>query len=169
MKKKINPECEMCGRPQVSATIKVEGALLRVCHNCTSFGNIVEDGQSARTSGGKSPRAMPKKAPIKSSGKPEPEQQILIDGYGETIKRARMKNKLTQDQLSQKSGVSQAYIRSIENENMRPTDKVAKKLEKELEIELFETPDVELLHQEKGKKKGLTVGDIVTIKHYEYD
>ncbi len=159
----------MCGRPQISATIKVEGALLRVCHNCTSFGNIVEDTKAGvRTAGRGQQRSAPKK-PSARPGNPEPEQQILMDGYGEVIKRARMKAKMTQDQLSQKSGVSQAYIRSIENENMRPTDKVAKKLEKELGIELFETPDVELSQQDNSRKKGLTVGDIVNITRYEYD
>ena len=47
LRKKVVETCEMCSaeiyRP---VTIKVEGALLNVCANCTSFGNIVEKPRS---------------------------------------------------------------------------------------------------------------------------
>ena len=80
-----------------------------------------------------------------------------------------MKKKLTQDRLSQLTGVSVPFIKAIETEKMKPTDNVAKKLEQELNIDLFEDPESELQYQEKSKKKGLTVGDIVSIKRLEFD
>ena len=44
MKKQIVESCEMCSRETRSpTTIKVEGALLNVCGNCVSFGNVIED------------------------------------------------------------------------------------------------------------------------------
>jgi len=178
MRKKVVETCEMCSRETKSpTTIKVEGAVLRVCSNCTSFGNVVDEpkSQSSRTrssstrSGRGRTRSKSSSKGSSSKSKPDEDQEILIDNYGVEIKRARMKKKLKQEELSSKSGVSVAYIRSIESENMRPTDKVARKLEQVLGIKLFEKPDTPLEHRETSDKKGLTVGDIVSIKHYDYD
>ena len=50
MRKKVVETCEMCSAEASNpVTIKVEGALLRVCHRCTSFGNIVEDPRSPQS------------------------------------------------------------------------------------------------------------------------
>lgn len=173
MRKKVVETCEMCSREtQEPTTIKVEGALLRVCSNCVSFGNVVEERKSStRASSSRKPTSRRGTSKSSSSGskRNEEDKEVLIDNYGEVIKKARMKKKLTQDQLSSRTGVSQAFIRSIENQNMRPTDKVARKIEHELGVKLFETLGPELEHQEKSNKKGLTVGDIVKITRYEYD
>lgn len=173
MRNKIVETCEMCSREtNEPTTIKVEGALLRVCSNCVSFGNVVEERKTSAAKRSSQTRSAARNRSSRGgsrSKKEDEDKEVLIDNYGSVIKRARMKKKITQDQLSSLTGVSQAFIRSIENENMRPTDKVARKLEQELDITLFESLGPELEHQEKSDKKGLTVGDIVNIKHYKYD
>lgn len=179
MRKRVVETCEMCSAEVNNpTTIKVEGAVLRVCPNCTSFGNIIED-KPPKSSTGKSKlsnQSRTKRKTIKSSksirskkSQSGNDEELLVMDYGNVIKKARMKKKLTQEQLSNLTGVSVAYIRSIESEKMKPTDRVAKKLEQELGIELFEQPDAQLEYSQKSDKKGTTVGDIVTIKRLEFD
>ena len=180
MKKQIVESCEMCSRETRSpTTIKVEGALLNVCGNCVSFGNVIEDkkpqlnyvksqktqnknvGKGVSRTGG-----FKRKMSIKSD---EKDKEYLIENYGRVINQARMKKGMTQEQLSSKTGVSQAYIKSIESQNMKPTDAVARKIEFELGIKLFESISTELQYNTSQGKGNLTVGDIVNITRYEYD
>ena len=140
MKKQNVESCEMCSRETRSpTTIKVEGALLNVYGNCVSFGNVIEDkkprlnymrsqktqnknvGNGVSKTGG-----FRRKVPNRND---EKDKEYLIENYGSVINQARMKKGMTQEQLSSKTGVSQAYIRSIESQNMKPTDAVARKIE----------------------------------------
>jgi putative transcription factor len=93
----------------------------------------------------------------------------LIDGYGEEIRTARVKKKLTQEQLSSLTAISVPFIKSIEAEKMRPTDAAARKIERELGIELMVELETELQYKEKTEKKGTTLGDIAVIKRFDYD
>jgi uncharacterized protein (TIGR00270 family) len=176
MRKKIVETCEMCSAEVKNpTTIKVEGALLRVCPRCVSFGNIVEKPGTKpaaalqRGSSRSTQRSTTKSRSSSTNKSKDEDEKVLIDNYGKEIKKARMKKKLTQEQLSQLTGVSVAYIRSIETEKIRPTERVATKLQRELGIELFEEVEAQLQFQEKSKQKGTTVGDIVTIKRLEFD
>ncbi len=158
-------------------TIKVEGALLRVCHRCSAFGNPVNDPPPTTTTPStvntgrrdirrttSTPQRMRSK-PIRSQ---EGEQELIPD-YGEAIRKGRMSKKLTQEKLSSLTGISVPFIKSIEAENMRPTDIAVKKLERELGIELMGTLETELEYNKTTEKKGTTLGDIAVIKRFDYD
>ena len=164
----------MCSTPvSHPVTIKVEGALLRVCPKCSSFGNIVQESRGtpgrARTPLKQSRTTGSISTTPRQYSKTVKEEKILLKKYGEEVKNARMKKKWTQEALSSKSGVSIPLIRSIEAQKIRPTDAVLHKLERELEIELFYTPETEIEFQEKSKKKETTLGDIAVIKRLEWD
>lgn len=157
-------------------TVKVEGALLRVCHKCSSFGNIVKEPTPLKSSistshtqtvrRSSSTTARRSKSPVSSFQKGE--QELIID-YGKEIRNGRMLKKLTQEQLSSLTGISVPFIKSIEAEKMRPTDIAAKKIERELGIELLVEMETELEYISKSEKKGVTLGDIAVIKRFDYD
>ena len=65
-------------------------------------------------------------------------------------------------------GVAIPLIRSIEAQKIQPTDDTIRKLERELDIELFYTPEEELQHQDKEQDKGTTLGDIVKITFLDH-
>ena len=158
-------------------TIKVEGALLRVCYRCSSFGNVVKEPGPLKTAATVTPttkrftRRQSSTPPrrIRRPAQAMTGEQELIDGYGEEIRGARVKKKLTQEQLSSLTAISVPFIKSIEAEKMRPTDAVVRKLERELGIELMAELETELQYKEKSEKKGTTLGDIAVIKRFEYD
>lgn len=170
--------CEFCGEPirGEPITIKVEGALLQVCHRCTQYGNIVKSpitrapvSKSLPQRGSR--RTVQRVGSKKPKFKPRGEQAevVLIGEYGERIRSARMKMKLTQVKLANKTGISTAQIQSFESQKIRPTDAEAKKLERELKIKLFEEMDITTEFSQVAQQKKTTFGDIVNIKHYRKD
>ncbi len=178
LKKKAVETCEMCSaeiyRP---VTIKVEGALLTVCDNCTSFGNIVEKPRSrvqiqssSKGSAFQTTRSGMKSSPRKNfKSRQDSSEKELINDFANIVRSARMKQKINQEQLATMTGLSIPFIKSIEAGKTRPTDVAAKKLERELKIELLFSPEAELDYSEKSKSKSTTLGDIAVIRKFEYD
>lgn len=127
--------CELCGRETDNFEyVIVDGAVLTVCPSCAKFGRKVK-GMKAR---GINLSAL-------SAGKggdelPEPDT-ILVEDYAERIRNARMKMGMTQEQLAKKLMEKESVIAKIERGDMRPSDKLARKLEKTLGIKLFERLD----------------------------
>lgn len=178
MRKRVVLTCEMCSAEVTNpVTIKVEGAILSVCQKCSSFGNVVIDPkkQTAKKTNTVIKRKSDPVASAKqilkarSNSKQKNIEKELISDYGEVIKEARMKKKLNQEHLASLTGISVASLKAFETEKMRPTDLDAKKLERELEIELIVAPETDLEYQQNSKAKGTTVGDIVVIKRYDYE
>lgn len=173
-KHNVSIECEFCsktihGEPTV---IKVEGALLNVCQNCTQFGNVVKPSTPKTTARAARPAAKPRPTQQKvrsppnryRGAKPEQADETLVDDYGKRIKNKRVKKKLSQKNLADLTGISVAQIQSFESGKMRPTDKEAKKLERELSITLFEELELEREFSQSKGPSNTTVGDIINIK-----
>jgi len=57
-----------------------------------------------------------------------------IDRLGEIIKSARLTNRLTRKQLSQKLNISQRYLIAIENEKQKPSYELLFQIIRELSI-----------------------------------
>lgn len=58
----------------------------------------------------------------------------VLNQLGTLLKKARLKRKLTRDQLSEKVHISYRYLTAIENENKKPSYDVLFKLIRELGI-----------------------------------
>ena len=138
--------CEICGKevPKVTTAL-VEGTLINVCQKCLKFGREIQ---------------LPRKPimdistepDIKSYGtvtlKPRPEKNILdeiatseknlVDDYHIRIRNARNMCGLNQEQLAQRVGEKKSVIAKLETKSLRPDDKLARKLEKLLNIKLYE-------------------------------
>ena len=101
MKRRAKETCEMCSAEVANpATIKVEGALLRVCAKCTSFGNVVKEPRQiplsqrkkvSRTRTGRS-KPQPAKKTVSSSS-PKKVEAELIGDYAKLIRLATAKSK----------------------------------------------------------------------------
>jgi putative transcription factor len=86
----------------------------------------------------------------------------LVSNWNTIIKGAREKKGLSREELGFKIGERTVTISKIENGDLRPSDKVAEKLEKELDINLFE----EVGSSPAGfggshSRGGLTLGDFI--------
>ena len=101
-----------------------------------------------------------KKIEVKSI--PE-EEFVLIENYGKLIVEARQRMNLTREEFAKKIKEKESVIRRIENEEMKPDEKLLNKIEKFLGIKLRKPYTRERLKL-TGKEAKLTLGDVVEIK-----
>jgi putative transcription factor len=140
-------ECELCGKESKLAKAKVEGVVVSVCENCASFGERVLEAK-----------------PVQMREKPKIviEESVIDPKFAEKIKNARESMKLTREQLAEKIKEKLSVIEHIEH-GMRPTDIVAKKIERLFGIKLLGYSGKEYI-QPAQKPAELTLGDVVEIR-----
>jgi putative transcription factor len=146
-------ECELCGRKIKGKAyiIKIDGAEVLACEECAAGEEIV------RVIGVES-------SEIKSKAKKEAkveEEEIVMD-YGERIRKAREELKIPLKVLAERINEKESYLKRIEDQEVLPSEEVARKLEKELGIKLFEKVEEKNIKTEAPKN--LSLEDIATKK-----
>ncbi|MCU4924962.1 multiprotein bridging factor aMBF1 [Halobacteria archaeon AArc-dxtr1] len=180
-------QCEMCGAETSSPkTIKVEGAKLDVCSNCTDFGTEVRQpgsgsststkystssssGSSGSSSTGGSTGSSSRSSGSGGSGGRSDmfdDMDELVADYDGRIRRAREGKGLSQSDLANELNEKASLIRKLERGDTLPSDGVQSKLERFLEISLTgeggSSGDTEW---EGGSSSGsYTLGDVVKRK-----
>ncbi len=143
-------QCEMCGAETASPkTIKVEGAELDVCDNCSDFGTEVKTQQTSTTStkystssSSSSGNSGTSTGSTGSSGGRSrrhdmfDDMEELAQDYDDRIRNARESTGLSQEDLAKELNEKASLIRKLEHGDMLPNDSVQKKLEKKLDISL---------------------------------
>ncbi|MFH2106711.1 MAG: multiprotein-bridging factor 1 family protein [Candidatus Micrarchaeota archaeon] len=120
--------CEICGRHEAQVIVLIEGAKLPACRGCASGGKVLFNlSESEAVSAPQTYR----KGAIES-------EEITAD-YSKKIKNAREQKGINLHDLAKKLNEAENFIDNIEKGKLRPTIKIAKKLEKELGIKLIET------------------------------
>ncbi|MHA2047070.1 MAG: helix-turn-helix domain-containing protein [Candidatus Thorarchaeota archaeon] len=89
----------------------------------------------------------------------------LIEDYAKTIRSARQKKNLSQEELAQKIGERISTLQSIESGRLKPTGKTIRGLERELEVSLLEAVgSVPIKTSRGGPGASPTLGDRVIVK-----
>jgi len=152
-------QCELCGRECECRSAIVDGVRMMLCPGCMRYG------QEIKTSSGTSYAQKPileriKRPKVKDVYKDMDKE--LVSGWNDLIKNARKKKGLSREELGFKIGERTVTIAKIENGDLRPSDKVIGKLEKELGITLVEdvsgAPSISTGSRSGG---GLTLGDFI--------
>ncbi|WP_076145504.1 multiprotein bridging factor aMBF1 [Natrinema saccharevitans] len=177
-------QCEMCGAETSSPkTIKVEGAKLDVCSDCTDFGTEVKQpsssssstkystGSSSSSSSGGSGSSGA--ASSSSSGGSSQRRSDMFDDmdelatdYDDRVRNARESRGLSQSELANELNEKASLIRKIERGDTLPSDRVQSELENFLEIDLnAEGASGEDSEWSGGSSTGsYTLGDVVKRK-----
>jgi ribosome-binding protein aMBF1 (putative translation factor) len=103
--------CEICGKVSYIRKVKIDGAYLYTCNRCIRKRNN-------------------KKAVLKFK------IRHVRDDYNKTIRMARVKLGITQDELAEKVGVNSTLIELLELGKYKPDESFAQKLESLLNIRL---------------------------------
>ncbi|WP_120243384.1 multiprotein bridging factor aMBF1 [Halopiger aswanensis] len=180
-------QCEMCGAETSSPkTIKVEGAKLDVCADCTDFGTEVRQtsssgsstkystgssssSSSASSSGGTSTGGTSSSSSSSSSQRRSDmfdDMDELATDYDERVRKAREQKGLSQSDLANELNEKASLIRKIERGDTLPSDRVQSKLERFLEIDLSaEGSSGDDSEWSGGSSSGsYTLGDVVKRK-----
>ena len=166
-------ECEICGKKEAVFLVLVEGAKMLSCKSCAYYGKILH---SLEEGIGEEPQ---KEAAVPVSMRVE---EDIVEGYGKSIRKAReaakieeetyddegkkirRKRGMTIEELAKKVNEKASYLDKVENERIRPTLEVARKLEKALGIKLIEkVKESAVEYKEKGKKE-LTLMDMMEMQ-----
>ena len=153
-------QCELCGRECDCRPATVDGVRMMLCPGCMRHGKGIEVAP-------KTPVSEPKSF-VGKIRKPKPKDVYekmdtdLVSDWNEKIKEARKKKNLTREDLGFKIGERTVTIAKIENGDLRPSDKVIQKLEKELGITLSEKVErMSMSGLGSSSGKGLTLGDFI--------
>ena len=147
--------CELCGREEKRLQkVIIEGTEMMVCSTCAVYGKPV-------------PVTQKKKPLTISSSKTEyygrdifeKMDKELVPDWGARIKKAREGKGLSRQELGATVGEKTTTIAKIENQELRPSDEKAKKIEKVLGITLFQEVKQAVLKKRSMRK--LTIGDLL--------
>ena len=146
--------CEICGREAKLKRAMVEGVEMMVCQECSRYGVILPEKKKTTTIAKKTKKIIPYSKDVFEEMKQE-----LVSDWGKKIKEARERKGMSRQELGAKVGEKTTTIAKIENEELRPPDETVRKLEKVLEIKLFqEIEDAVVKHKEI---RPLTLGDLL--------
>lgn len=143
----------MCGKEAILLKVLVEGSTLNVCETCSRHGKILEniDNNTER------------RHISKIAIEPQIAYEIIAD-YSERIKKAREQLNLKQEDLAFKIAEKVAEIHKLESNRIKPSFKLARKLEKFLNIQLIEQTLENKPNKLNFKDGNLTIGDILNLK-----
>ncbi|QPV63040.1 TIGR00270 family protein [Halosimplex litoreum] len=175
-------QCEMCGSETSSPNrVKVEGAELDVCDECTDFGTEVKQQSSSSAStkystsssgSSSSSSGSSSSGSSSSSGGSSQRRRDMFDemdelaqDYDETVRSAREAAGMSQEDLARKLNEKASLIRKIERGDTLPSDDVQRKLESALEVDLSAGGTTDESEWSSGSSTGeYTLGDVVERK-----
>ena len=158
-------ECEICGKP-VSETnptrAKIEGSVVVVCKECAKLGTIQKTPPKPKFQKNKKEKSNVQ--PKRNYRNDEPTEE-LIENYNTAVRNARESKNWSREDLGRKINERVSVINRIESGKMTPDNKLTKKLEKALNITLFEdVNDVDLNQYLNNTSGERTFGNIMKIK-----
>lgn len=166
--------CEVCGAA-VDITFEViyRGSRGYACEKCISKYGLI------RIKRGSAPprksqaiiyneQPQPRRVAVRKRSRllePGLDTVELVENYGRLIKEARESLGLTQEHLAKKLGIKLSYFRKIEGGLIPPSNDLARKIERILNIKLLykveEISEEDMLLDEEGVEEGFTLGDLL--------
>ena len=145
--------CEICGKEAPLFKTAIENTELTVCKECSNFGKVIEQ---------KKLEHPKQKKPVTQS---EEIIELIVQDYGEKIKRAREELNLKQEEFAQKIAEKESVIQNIESSHIKPSMELARKIEKFCHIKLIEQHKEEHKNVKLNfKDSSMTIGDLVNLK-----
>lgn len=159
--------CELCGRDYKGCREAIiDGAKMFVCPDCIKYAE-----------GGTSQEPVKSNVPVAKrflEKKPRPRgkdiymskgmEKELVTNWNRLIEEARKKKGITREELGFKIGERTVTIAKLENGDLRPSDQIIAKLEKELGISLLEEVKPVPTTQQIRTSTRFTLGDFIKTK-----
>ena len=153
--------CPICdGKIWKGQKVLIEGAKMTVCNSCAQHGKKLITKSKSTSSYSTHPKSSSRHSINKM------EEVEIVPDYAKIIRNVRTLKKLNQDQFAQKLNEKPSLLRRIESAKVKPTIKLAKKIEKVYNITLLKKSDEIEVNTNKYMKKrtNSTLGDIAFIK-----
>src|SRR3989339_349020 len=142
--------CELCGSKTAQYDVEIEGTIMKVCVDCSKFGEI------------KNKKKIDVIVREKRPEFKEPEY-LFIKGFGSKVKSAREKLGLKQEEMAKRLNERESLLHQIESEHIKPNVDLARKLERELRIKILEEIKDDKSNSKPNltQSRSLTFGDFI--------
>jgi putative transcription factor len=144
-------ECGVCGRGEAVTECIIEGARMSVCRRCSSLG-----------------KEVPRQRQRIDQSRPTLKELAISTDFAKKVTDARASKGISPHELAEKAILSPVLLQKIEEGKEKPTEVVAKRLEKVLGVQLIEedaSDSVSPTHlQRSSTKSGSTLADTVVFK-----
>ncbi len=149
--------CDLCGKEAPLFHTLIEGSAMDVCKGCASFGKVTAPpGNGSRSTF---------RRPVRLSKELEEPAETLVKDFGQRIRAVREQLKMEQKDFAKKINEKVSILQKIESGEFRPSLDHAKKLEKMLNIRLFEATATEEPTQKSRRiPDQVTIGDLIKWK-----
>jgi putative transcription factor len=159
--------CELCGREcKGGKEAIIDGAKMFLCPDCIKFAEGTVQQEPPKTN--YPPQPQPHHFIVKKTKKPERDiykekgmEKELITNWNRLIEQGRKKKGLTREELGFRIGERTVTIAKLENGDLRPSDQMIAKLEKELGIQLMEEIKSVPSGSQTRSQGGFTLGDFI--------
>ncbi|MGC8678341.1 MAG: multiprotein bridging factor aMBF1 [Fervidicoccaceae archaeon] len=159
--------CELCGSPISGRSYKVtiEGVSLTVCEKCYRKQSAkVQEKASLQEKNQRQPSQTMQKKP-----QPKIKQEVeleVVEDYAKRIREARERLGINLLTLSQKVMEKETVLKRIEQNRLRPSIDLARRLERALGIRLLEpvVDEAQIKTSNIEEDSSITLGDIVNIR-----
>ena len=153
-------QCELCGNEGFKCfPSNVDGVRMMLCPGCMKYGKSINEKKEIRPNVTKSIKTIIKRKIVRDVYVGMDKE--LTSNWSESIKNARIKKELSREELGFRIGERTVTVAKIENGDLRPSDKIAEKIEKELSISLFEKVKEIPTKISSNHSSGLTLGDFI--------
>lgn len=145
----------MCGSSPAEKRVKIDGAKLSTCSECAELGEVM----------GEVRKEKPSKNPGTESNdySGTKKKKVLLKDLGKKIREAREEREWKIKELADRLKEKTSVIRRVENGDLKPSNDLVGKFERELNLDLYE--EIKYENSSGGSESnGLTIGDVVDIK-----
>ena len=151
----------MCGSESaILSPRKISGSVIQVCSSCVALGSEPTHRESIGHRAYVA-QTLQKRNLKRRYSDIETDDKVLISDYGSVVRKAREKLGLDHATLASRISEKKSILTSVEVENMRPNEKLVKKLENFLKIKLMESVEDSPEPKSKKPSEGLTMGDLL--------
>ncbi len=120
-------DCEICGRRPATRKAVIEGVVMEVCDVCVKFGKEIVEKTKVRVS-----------STVKKFNRPPKIEYDIVEDYSKILQRAISSKGLKYKDLAKQINENESYLRRVIRGETMPTLKLAKKLEKALDVTITE-------------------------------
>src|SRR5512137_253516 len=157
--------CELCGREcKGGKEAIIDGAKMFVCPDCMKYAESPAYQEPVRPAIPPQPQhtiVKKKSAMERDIFKDKGMQKELVPNWNHLIEQARKKKGLTREELGFKIGERTVTIAKLENGDLRPSNQIIVKLEKELSLSLMQDITTTPTGSQTRTQGGFTLGDFI--------
>ncbi|MFW6025135.1 MAG: multiprotein bridging factor aMBF1 [Candidatus Woesearchaeota archaeon] len=159
-------QCNICGKKITSGyKINLEGSEMLACNSCSNHGDRIKkvyENKKEHDKDNKKDEKSVKKIKETTNSKGE-EILDFVENFDKKIRKKREAMDMKQEEFSKFLNIKSSLLHQLES-GKKCNVKIARKIERKLDIKLLERVEIGDPNEYKSKSKSMTIGDLIKEK-----